>query len=236
MRRTALQVERTDSEPAAAQPKQRWIAPFAWAGIIGPLLFTAGFLIQEAFRIEEYSPIAEVVSALEAGPNGWIQQVNFVVFGLLTFAFAVGLHIGVRPGRTGKAGPGLLFVSGVGSLVAGIFPLREDSAGVTYDPGGHMVGGVTFFVASAVGLIVLSPRLAHDPEWRRLSRYALASGIVAMAGFMVMGALVMADDAPLHDYAGLGQRLMVLVLFACRIALAVRLLRVAARRDVASHS
>ena len=73
----------------------------AWAGIIGPALFTAAFLAQEAFRRGEYDPLAEPVSALEAGPNGWIQQINFVVFGLLTIAFAVGLHRGTAadPGR-----------------------------------------------------------------------------------------------------------------------------------------
>ena len=79
----------------------RRIALLAWAGIIGPVLFTVMFLAQDAFRIDEYSPLAEPVSALEAGPNGWIQQVNFVVFGVLTVAFAVGLHLGVRPTRAG---------------------------------------------------------------------------------------------------------------------------------------
>jgi hypothetical protein len=39
---------------------------------------------------------------------------------------------------------------------------------------------------------------------------------------------VIPDDAPLHDWAGLAQRLIVLVLlFPARIVLAVRLLRVA---------
>ena len=52
----------------------RWMSLAAWAGIVGPILFTATFLAQEAFRSDEYSPIAETVSALEAGPNGWVQQ------------------------------------------------------------------------------------------------------------------------------------------------------------------
>jgi len=140
------------------------VAPLAWAGIIGPLLFTATFLAQEAFRIDEYSPMAEPVSALEAGPNGWVQQVNFVVFGLLTMGYAVGIHLGVRPRTGGIIGPGLLFVSGIGLLLAAIFPLREDAAGVTYDPGGHIVAGITFFLSSALGLVVLSRRLARDPR------------------------------------------------------------------------
>ena len=113
---------------------------------------------------DEYDPLAEPVSALEAGPNGWIQQINFVVFGLLTIAFAVGLHRGLRPIRAGIAGPALLFLSGIGLLLAAAFPLSEDAAGVTIrPPAGHIVAGTTFFLSSALGLIVVSRRLARDP-------------------------------------------------------------------------
>jgi hypothetical membrane protein len=204
----------------------------AWAGIIGPALFTAAFLAQEAFRRDEYHPVAEPVSALEAGPNGWIQQVNFVVFGLLTIAFAVGLHRGLRQTKTGVVGPALLFVSGVGSLLAAVFPLREDAAGVTYDPGGHRVAGFMFFLTSAVGLIVISRRVARDPKWRRLAKYTLVTGIVALIGFLAGGTLFMPVDAPLHDWAGLYQRVLILaVVFPCRLVLSLNLLRVAYDRQ-----
>lgn len=196
----------------------------AWAGIVGPILFTAGFLVQEAFRQDEYSPLAEPVSALEAGPNGWIQQLNFVVFGVLTIIFAVGLDRGVRATRSGHIGPVLLGVSGVGCLLAAAFPLREDAAGVTYDPGGHIVAGMVFFLTSAVGLIALSRPLRQDDRWRGLAGYAAGAGALALVGFVLMGALAMPDDAPLHDWAGLGQRLIVVaLLFPCRVLLGVRL-------------
>jgi hypothetical protein len=74
------------------------IAAGAVAGIVGPILFTVTFFVQGLFRLEEYDPVAEVVSALEAGPGGWVQQVNFVVFGLLTIAFVGGCTWGcIRP-------------------------------------------------------------------------------------------------------------------------------------------
>jgi hypothetical protein len=99
-----------------------WVSGAAWAGIIGPVLFTAAFLAQGPFRRGEYDPLAEPVSALQTGPTGWIQQLNFIVFGLLTIAFAIGLNRGLRPTRTGTVGPVLLFVSGIGLLHAAIFP------------------------------------------------------------------------------------------------------------------
>jgi hypothetical membrane protein len=143
-------------------------------------------------------------------------------------AFAVGLHRGVRRSRAGVVGPALLFVSGIGLLLAAIFPLREDAAGLTYDPGGHAVAGVMFFLSSAVGLIAVSRRLAGDPRWRHIATYTLGAGLVALAGFVVMGVLAIPDDAPLHDWAGLAQRVVILVvLFPTRIVLSLQLLKVA---------
>ena len=78
----------------------------AWAGLVGPALFTAAFLVQEAFRRDEYSAVAETVSALEAGPRGWVQQVSFVVFGVLTMAHAWGQHRGMAPTKAWSRGAG----------------------------------------------------------------------------------------------------------------------------------
>lgn len=200
----------------------------AWAGIIGPVLFTACFLLQEAFRQDEYSPMAEQVSALEAGPNGWIQQVNFVILGVLTIIFAFGLHRALRDTRLGIIGPLLIGVSGAANILAAVFPLEEDSSGETYDPGGHMVAGILFFLTSSLALLVLAHRLRQDERWRGLAAYVAASGALALVGFVLMGTLVIPDDAPLHDWAGLGQRVIVLaILFPPRILIAVRLLSAA---------
>ena len=200
----------------------RWAAV---AGIVGPVLFTVGFLVQEQLRRGEYDPIGEVISALEAGDRGWVQQVNFVALGVLTMVFAVGLHRGLAPSRAGIVGPVALFISGVANVMAAIFPLREDATGATYAPGGHQIAGALFFAASFVALIALSRRCAADPRWRTISGWVLAAGVMAAVSFPVMGVLVLPEDAPLHDWAGLAQRLIVLVLlFPARLVLAIRLL------------
>ncbi|MFI7495081.1 DUF998 domain-containing protein [Kocuria sp. M4R2S49] len=203
-------------------------AVLAWAGIIGPVLFTATYMAQEVVRRGEYSPMAEPISALEVGPYGWVQQLNFVVFGVLTIGYALGLHIGVEHARFGAAGPGLLVLSGIGLVLAAVFPLRQDPAGETFDPGGHAVSGAMFFSCSALGLILLSRRLKHDDAWRPFAGYTLVAGLIALAGFVTMFAVVLPPGAPLEDWTGLAQRLLILlVLFPCRIALDVRLLRLA---------
>lgn len=45
--------------------------------------------------------------------------------------------------------------------------------------------------------------------WTSLAGYTLGAGIVALAGFLVMGVLVIPEGA-LHEWAGLAQRVLIL--------------------------
>jgi hypothetical membrane protein len=222
---TGMQTHHTSD---VAPQRSGVLTTLAAAGVVGPIIFTAGFLVQELLRRGEYNPMAEPVSALEAGPNGWVQQANFVVFGLLTMAFAVGIHLGVKPARAGVAGPLILAWSGVGLVLAGVFPLREDAAGVTVDPNGvHTANGAIFFLSIGLAHVVMSRRLVGDPRWRGLAGYVLATGIALLVVFVASGLLVRPADAALHSWLGLAQRSVLAIWFPCTIALALRLRRVA---------
>ena len=196
----------------------------ALAGIIGPILFTVGFLAQQAFRGDAFDPVAKPVSALEAGPLGWIQQANFVVFAFFMLAFTAGLHRGIDGSRRGALGPVLLGTASTGLFIAAAIPLREDAGGNVYDPGGHFVAGVTFFLGTALAMLVLSRRLAKDPHFRPLATYTAICGGLALCGFVVMARFAMPDSTPLHDVAGLIQRgVLLVVTFPCLVLLAARL-------------
>jgi Protein of unknown function (DUF998) len=140
--------------------------------------------------------------------------------------FAVGLGAGLRGGRR-RIGSVVVIWWGVGPLVAGLFPLRENVDGETFDPTGlHQPNGGVFFASLWVGLAVLSWCLHQDPYWRGLARYTLlTSGTLAVL-FLVMAAFGISSSAPLHPWAGLIQRLVLAVWFPCLIALAARLLQV----------
>jgi hypothetical protein len=118
-------------------------------------------------------------------------------------------------------------MTGISNLVAAAVPWREDAAGIAYAPVGHIIGGMIFFLGSPAALIVLSRRMRHDPSWRGLAPYTLGSGLVLLALAVVGAVFVRPDAAPLHDWAGLVQRMVLAVLFPCRIALGVRLLSIA---------
>jgi hypothetical membrane protein len=211
------------------------LAALAVAGIAGPILFTVAFVVQGLLR-PDYSPVAEPVSALAVGPNGWVQDVNFFVLGPLMLAYAVGLHLGVRPARAGMVGPALLAVSAAGIVLAGAVPMRQGAGGVTDEPAGHEVAAFMIFLGAGAGLMAISRRLAADPRWRSLAAFTLAGGATIVVLFLAIGVLASTPDAPFYRWFGLAQRVLIAVYVPCTVVLALRLLRVASTADVMRRS
>ena len=85
----------------------------------GPL-FVLAFLVIGAVRAS-YNPLRHPVSSLALGDYGWLQSANFIVTGLLTLAFALGLRRATRFGAGSTWGPVLVGVYAVGLVGAGIF-------------------------------------------------------------------------------------------------------------------
>ena len=201
------------------------IRHLATAGIVGPILFVLVVIVQSLLH-PDYSQVKLPISALAAWPGGWVQCANFFVFGLLTIAFAIGLHLGVRPSRAGAIGPALLVLSGMGLLIAGAFPWREVEGDFVVRTG-HLLGALLSFLGAGSGFIVVSRRMAADPRWGGVATYALASGIAIVGLFVATFAFVIPPGAPLHSLGGLVQRVTLAVWFPCTLVLALRLLRVA---------
>jgi hypothetical membrane protein len=215
-------------ENAQQEQVSRKTAILAATGFLGPIAFTALVVLQTLLQ-PDYSHIALPISALAAWPLGWIQILNFFVFGVLMAGFAMGLHRGISRQRRGIVGPVLLASSAIGLLMAGAFPWRRTGDDFIV-PTGHLVAAALTFIGAAAGLIAISQRIANDPRRRSPATYALASGLTMIVLFVVTIGLARADDAPLHPWAGLLQRLTLAVWFPCIIVLASRLWRVAAAR------
>src|SRR5215218_896845 len=140
------------------------IASLAVAGIVGPIIFAVVAVVQSLIH-PDYSDMALPISALAAWPGGWVQNANFLLFGVLTILFAIGLHLGVRRNRAAVIGPGLLMLSGVALIIAGFFPWRSVDGDFVV-PAGHLLGALLAFSGTGSALIVLSRRMAADPRWR----------------------------------------------------------------------
>jgi hypothetical membrane protein len=192
----------------------------ALAGILAPISFTALVVVQGLF-LDDYSHVRMPISALAAWPTGWIQNINFYSTGALLIAFAVALHRAVRPSRQRLTGFALLVMSGVGLVSAGMFPWKMVE-GVPTETAPHVVAAITTFASGGLGLVVFSRRLAVDPQWRDLATYTMFTGSTVLVLFITVGFFAVDDGAPLHRWAGLLQRVLCAVWFACLIVLTVR--------------
>lgn len=228
---TDLRTPDTTARPAATVAAPRDLAVLAWAGIAGPVVTAVLFIGQDLLR-DGVDPVAEPVSALSAGPGGWVQQLSFVLLGVLTMAHAVGLHLGMRPSRGGAAAPALLFVVGVAAVLAAAFPITRAADGTLNPPSvGHGVAGTVFFLGTPVALLLLARRMRHDERWRSLARPLTVGAGSLLVAALVVRVLTLPDVGPLEEYFGLVQRLLVLgLLYPLRIVVAARLLAVARGR------
>lgn len=184
-----------------------------WAGLLAGPIFVVSFIIQGALR-PGYDPLRHPVSSLSLGPGGWVQMVTFWVTGLLVIVFAIGL----RRVDIGRATPILVAVVGLGILAAGFFACDPISG---YPPGSpipaprtvhgivHDVVSTPVFTVLPAAMIVLARR------WVRAGRrgWAAASALAAPALFacFVMAAVGFAQVAAVMPYAGLWQRLSLII-------------------------
>lgn len=210
-----------DDREASRQTEAWWGGALALAGIIGPVWFTILVIVQ-GFLQPAYSHVRLPISALAAWPTGWIQILNFCVVAVLTMSFAVGLHVHVQRTPWGSVGFALLIMGGVGLLLAGVFPWKMVN-GVPTETPPHVVGAITTFAATGLGLVVFSQRMRADPRWRDLATYTMFTGIAVLLLFIMVGLFAIEDGAPLHPWAGLIQRVLCAVWFVCLIVLALRL-------------
>jgi hypothetical membrane protein len=197
---------------------------FAIAGLSAPVVFTASAVTQSLIR-DDHSLLREPVSALAAGPGGWFQNVTFAATGLLVVAFGLGLHLTLRPSRHVDPGPQLLALSGLGLIGAALWPAVDASGAFTESRPPHVVAGLVTFASAWLAALALAPRLANDPAWSGLTRYARTVGVVLLLLFATGSVLVRPAGSPHHDWLGLFQWAYLSVWFPCIAVLAVRLFR-----------
>jgi hypothetical protein len=205
-------------------------------GVIGGPLFVVAFVVQGATR-PDYDPLRHPVSSLALGDAGWVQSANFVVTGLLTLAFALGLRLTLRPGKGSTWGPLLVGVWAISLLGAGVFATDPVSG---YPPGTpdvvpysrhgtlHDLFSLPGFVALSAACFVFGGRFAARGE-RGWALYSAASGLVFAVGF-VLASAGFGQAEGLVDLAGLFQRVAVAVGFGWLTLLAVHLLSSSAER------
>ncbi|GCE15645.1 DUF998 domain-containing protein [Tengunoibacter tsumagoiensis] len=175
-----------------------------WAGIIAPILFAAVIIIDGLFK-SGYSAADEAISYLEVGVNGWIQQTNFIIFGLLLIVFTVGYILCMRPivGRVWISIVGIFLVlSHLGWIIAGLFvPNPYLTPQNTVHAILHQLSPIIIFLFLAIASLVLGVKLVFTRRWRAYGWYCLIIGLL-MTVFPIVSLVYLITPALVGNFVG----------------------------------
>ncbi|RCG16787.1 DUF998 domain-containing protein [Streptomyces diacarni] len=197
--------------------------PLLACGMAAGPLFTATYLLEGAGRVH-YKSSRHPVSSLALGPAGWAQTANFLVAGLLSLLFAVGLW------RTGPSHWGALLIGvwAVGLLGAGAFRTDPVSGYPVGTPDQlqhptrvgalHDLFSLIGFLALAVACFVFA--LSNSPGW---ALYSTASGAL-FATTMTLASAAFSQHERWVDLGGLLQRVALTIGWTWQTLLGARVL------------
>ena len=202
------------------------------AGIAGPAAFTGAWIVS-SLRQTGY-PAAEIQISGLAAPDArgpWIMVAGFVVLGGCTVAFGAALHEAL--GGRGGAGLAPRLIQGAGLLTIAAGLLRRDRmlltpGSVSWHNHAHDLVSAVIYVDLVAAQVLLAGRFGRDPAeleltWRSWRPWLLASGLATGAVLIAFVAVTPAAEA------GVLQRVAVTIPLVAIAAIAVRLLRTAAR-------
>jgi hypothetical membrane protein len=176
---------------------------FAICGILAPIIFWFMVIIESLLR-PGYSQLFNFVSDLGVGPLAIIQNINFVVFGILSLIFSLGF-IKCLPNpksRSIKAGSWFMILFSIGVLLAGIFPENF----MSQNP--HNLVSSTAFIAIIAAQLLIWKGLTNDSDkiWGKYRTYTLISGILSLILVILLKVSI-----SYGIYPGLFQRAFLLV-------------------------
>ena len=171
---------------------------YAICGIVAPILFWFMVVIESLLR-PGYSQYYNFVSDLGVGHLSILQNINFIIFGILTIGLAIGLRNGLPnpKGKSLKVGVWFVILFAVGVLLAGVFP--ESYLGA--NP--HNIVSATAFVAIIAAQLLIWKGLKNNDStiWGRYATYSLISGLLSLI------LVILLKVAMLYGiYPGLSQR------------------------------
>ena len=199
-------LSQTNQAPTAIpRPLLLWLT----VGVAGAVLFTAVYLIEGVTR-PGYSAWQQAISALSLGPGGWLQQANFVVYGVSILCMAVAWRKVLKGGVGAISYPLIRGIEGLAAILVGFFS-QDPAPG--YPPGTtaltsptlhgeiHLIGSFVIVGMLLLGFGVMAWRFARDLHWWGWAIYSVLSVVLTLVFMALFG---MAQQS---GYGGLFERL-----------------------------
>ncbi len=178
-------------------------------GISGSLLFTFIYSFDGLLH-QGYSGIYSAISDLELLRYGWIQSLNFVIFGIFVFLFGIGLRRELQSGTAAFWLPFLQTLVALGLVISGIF---------IYNPI-HTMGAMLSLISLVICFFVFAAKFYHDPRWKGWTLFSIISGVLMMI-FLGQFGYAKSHNGP----AGIYERLVVLTRLIWSLFFTIRIIK-----------
>lgn len=193
--------------------RQNRLLLYSICGIIPLLLFVA-WLIIAAILSPGYNGNSSYISPIHVGFYGMIQNIVFIVLGLLSIGLTFGLHIGLPASRNRLLNMGVwsLMIFSVGVLLAGLLPL----AGLLHDNyliivPYNLLTSLAFaitFISYTAALLLIGQGLKNEDSliWGKYSKFSMTTGFL----FIIL--LVLLTIVVIYSfYPGVSQRAFIII-------------------------
>lgn len=216
-----------DPRPASAvSPEVRNLAKLAIAGaLFFPLMLVViaaiqwDFLHDRGWRVLDHGDVTWP-SGTALGPSGYLQVLNFVVFGVAILALALALRRSLNVSRNVTSWlVGLLGVAVLASAIRIDEPSAFGSGG-SPDTWSGVVHGIAFgllLISLLAATITAGVQLRRDPRWADLARVSAGAAVALLVAFFGVSAV----------NGAIGFYLFIAILVAWLVALALRAHRLA---------
>ncbi|HZU13988.1 MAG TPA: DUF998 domain-containing protein [Chloroflexota bacterium] len=185
-------------------------------GGIGAFLFTVTYLL-DGISHPGYDAWRQPISALSLDPGGWVQQTNFVVFGILMALSAAGWYRLLMPRRGGIWFPVFQACGGLCLIALGIVSVRETA---------HIVLAYALIIDLAQGCFAMGAIFARSPHWRAWAVYSYVSGLLILIFWGLFVSYPASPDAGVVERVSAGSHALWLCLITAAVVLAERRVRV----------
>jgi hypothetical protein len=206
-----------------------------WAGMIGPILFISVFTIEGLAR-SGYDPMKMPVSELSLGHRGWIQIVNFILFGLLFLLFARGAATEFKEDKSARIGIYLFHLIGFAILASGPFvmdPSNTPRHQWTLHGTIHQILGAIAFILMPVSCFLFWRHFRKSDKWKLLQGWTLVVGIITIGMIILMkvGQIGSTSKYSVSLFPGLFQRVLLCTYLGWIFMVAFRMNGIASNKN-----
>jgi len=196
----------------------------ALVGIVGPIVVIVGDLAA-SLSTPGYSLVRDTVSSLALTRIGWLQSICFLAMGLLLEIFVAGLFFNIRKARGFHAGIVLLALCGFVLMLIAAFHMDAPGTPRTIEGIIHTVASYGLGLLFPIAILLLTPSLKSDPNWKNIFVYTLVAAVLAFG--LIIGAFFTEQTG----WFGLYERIIVANALIWVEVVAVHLLRLSLRRE-----